>query len=479
MGGVSASFAMIGDVVIAEPKALIGFAGPRVIEQTVRETLPEGFQRAEFLLEHGAIDLIVDRREMRDKLASVLTLFAEAARGSAEQRLSLSRSCTHAPWRPAASPATRRATGSSISSRLASAARSRWGSTAFGRVRARSAISPAFPIITVGGTNGKGSSLRDARGDPACMPATASGCYTSPHLLRYNERVRIGGAKSAMTQLVAALRSASKRRAATRRSRISSSARSRRAAVRATPRVDVAVLEVGLGGRLDAVNVFDADCAIVTSVGLDHMDYLGDTREAIGLEKGGHLPRRPAGDLRRCRSAGVAARPRGGDRRGSHADRPRFRLRGEPQQWRYWGPRRRAHGLPYPALRGAFQSAMRPPDCRARCLRERPAGQRKDIRRACSRRRLPGRFQVLPGRPLVVLDVAHNPHAALQRSPPISRACRRGGRTFAVFAMLKDKDIAGVVAAVKSLFRTGFLRASAALGARARHILSQRSRARA
>jgi len=74
MGGVSASFALIGDVVIAEPGALIGFAGPRVIEQTVRETLPEGFQRAEFLLEHGAIDMIVDRREMRSRLSALITL---------------------------------------------------------------------------------------------------------------------------------------------------------------------------------------------------------------------------------------------------------------------------------------------------------------------------------------------------------------------------------------------------------------------
>ena len=79
MGGVSASFAMIGDVVIAEPRALIGFAGPRVIEQTVREKLPEGFQRAEFLLEKGAIDMIVDRRQMRDKLASLLTLLQRQA----------------------------------------------------------------------------------------------------------------------------------------------------------------------------------------------------------------------------------------------------------------------------------------------------------------------------------------------------------------------------------------------------------------
>lgn len=73
MGGVSASFAFIGDIVIAEPGALIGFAGPRVIEQTVRQTLPEGFQRAEFLLEHGAIDMIVDRRQLRDKLANLCT----------------------------------------------------------------------------------------------------------------------------------------------------------------------------------------------------------------------------------------------------------------------------------------------------------------------------------------------------------------------------------------------------------------------
>jgi acetyl-CoA carboxylase carboxyl transferase subunit beta len=72
MGGVSASLATLGDIIIAEPKALIGFAGPRVIEQTVRQTLPEGFQRSEFLLEHGAIDMIVDRRQLRDRVASLL-----------------------------------------------------------------------------------------------------------------------------------------------------------------------------------------------------------------------------------------------------------------------------------------------------------------------------------------------------------------------------------------------------------------------
>jgi acetyl-CoA carboxylase carboxyl transferase subunit beta len=78
MGGVSASLAMLGDVIIAEPKALIGFAGPRVIEQTVREKLPDGFQRSEFLLDHGAVDIIMDRREMRERIASLLAMMMRA-----------------------------------------------------------------------------------------------------------------------------------------------------------------------------------------------------------------------------------------------------------------------------------------------------------------------------------------------------------------------------------------------------------------
>jgi acetyl-CoA carboxylase carboxyl transferase subunit beta len=81
-GGVSASFGMLGDINIGEPKALIGFAGPRVIEQTVRETLPEGFQRSEFLVDHGAIDMIVDRREMRDKLAGLLGILSSMPRAA-------------------------------------------------------------------------------------------------------------------------------------------------------------------------------------------------------------------------------------------------------------------------------------------------------------------------------------------------------------------------------------------------------------
>ena len=76
-GGVTASFAMLGDLNIAEPRALIGFAGPRVIEQTIRQTLPEGFQRSEYLLEHGMIDMIVPRKEMKQKLSELLRIFTK------------------------------------------------------------------------------------------------------------------------------------------------------------------------------------------------------------------------------------------------------------------------------------------------------------------------------------------------------------------------------------------------------------------
>jgi acetyl-CoA carboxylase carboxyl transferase subunit beta len=81
-GGVAASFAMLGDVIVAEPKALIGFAGPRVIEQTIRQKLPEGFQRSEFLLQHGMVDSIVKRQDLREMLGRLVALLGPAARGN-------------------------------------------------------------------------------------------------------------------------------------------------------------------------------------------------------------------------------------------------------------------------------------------------------------------------------------------------------------------------------------------------------------
>ena len=112
-GGVSASLAMLGDLNIAEPRALIGFAGPRVIQQTVRETLPEGFQRSEFLLDHGALDMIVDRRDMRDRIAGA------AARCSCASRPSVRRPIRAGPARADALRCSARSpTGSSGNRRL-------------------------------------------------------------------------------------------------------------------------------------------------------------------------------------------------------------------------------------------------------------------------------------------------------------------------------------------------------------------------
>ena len=87
MGGVSASLAMLGDINVAEPKALIGFAGPRVIEQTVREKLPEGFQRSEFLLKKGAVEMIIDRREMRDRLANIISILMKVGEKAGDKKL--------------------------------------------------------------------------------------------------------------------------------------------------------------------------------------------------------------------------------------------------------------------------------------------------------------------------------------------------------------------------------------------------------
>ena len=221
--------------------------------------------------------------------------------------------------------------------------------------------------------------------------------------------------------------------------------------------VDVAVLEVGLGGRLDAVNAFDADCALVMSVDLDHMDYLGDTREDDRLREGRHLPRGPAGDLRRS--------PIRRERCSTHARRHRRALL---LIGRDFGYERASRSSGVTGGRAASATGCRTRRCAgdyqlanaAACLAalddaaRAPAGEReRHPQRAAARRRIPGRFQVLPGQP------GGDPRRRAQSRMPRARwrenlaRMPRAGRTFAVFAMLKDKDIDGVVAAVKRAHR--------------------------
>jgi len=329
-------------------------------------------------------------------------------------------------------------------------------------VRRGLALDPGFPLITVGGTNGKGSCC-------AMLEAVLShagyrvGCYTSPHLLRYNERVRIGGREAddgALCRAFARVESARQANAGTLLTYFEFGTLAAMLAFTEAD-VEVAILEVGLGGRLDAVNAFDADCALVASIDFDHQGYLGDTREAIGFEKAGIFRAgRPAicadADPPATLSAHAAAS--GAELMLINRD---FGYVAGPTRWRYWGPGGERHDLPHPALRGAYQLANA-----AACitaidsLRARLPVTAQDVRSGLLLADLAGRFQVLPGRPTVILDVAHNPHAARALAANLA-SMPRSANTLAVFAMLKDKDIAGVVDAVKTSVTQWFIASTA------------------
>jgi len=316
-------------------------------------------------------------------------------------------------------------------------------------VRDRLAVTPGFPIITVGGTNGKGSVS-------AMLEAILSsagyrvGLYGSPHLLRYNERVRVARHEvndTALTQAFSRVESARAPDSLTYFEFGTLAAMD----IFVRENLDVAVLEVGLGGRLDAVNVFDADCTVVTTVDFDHMDYLGPDRDSIGREKAGIFrPQVPAvcGDEEPpstltgyAASIGAPLVLRGRD----------FGYNAGRNDWQYWSLQGKRSALPYPALRGTYQLANAATALAAlEQLKDRLPVDMGAIRRGLCDVDLPGRFQVLPGRPLVILDVGHNPHAARGLSDSL-RALPAGGRLIAVFAMLKDKDIAGVALPLKDL----------------------------
>ncbi len=314
----------------------------------------------------------------------------------------------------------------------------------------------ACPVVTVGGTNGKGSTcammesiLRSA--------GYRVGLYTSPHLVRFNERIRLLGVDATDDQIVAAFDAVEDARLATpdatgEPTPLTYFEFGTLAALWlfARARLDALVLEVGLGGRLDAVNIVDADVAVIASVDLDHQDYLGDTREAIGREKAGIMRAgRPAvcADAAPPASVRAAAQEIGAPLLLIGRD---YGYVDERTQWRYRGPRGERFGLPFPALRGGYQLANAATAlCVLDLLHERLSVSAGALREGLLTVSLPGRFQVLPGRPAIVLDVAHNPHAARA----LAGALGTMGffpETTAVFAMLGDKDIAGVVAAVRA-----------------------------
>jgi dihydrofolate synthase/folylpolyglutamate synthase len=302
------------------------------------------------------------------------------------------------------------------------------------------------PILTVGGTNGKGSTCALLE-TVLSSAGYRTGLYTSPHLLRYNERVRVAGREADDGALCEAFAAVERARGTVPLTYFEFGTL---AAFYLFSRenLDALILEVGLGWRLDAVNVLDADCAVLTSIGIDHTEYLGSTREAIGREKAGIFrsampavvadPLPPASVLEEGRRIGAQLLLLGRD----------FGYQAQGTQWACWGPGGKRSGLAHPALRGAMQlrnasAAFAALDS----LRERLPIAMQDVRRALAEVALPGRFQVLPGRPQVVLDVAHNPEAAAVLAANLGES-GFSPETIAVFGMLRDKDIAGVVRAV-------------------------------
>ncbi|MCJ0825294.1 bifunctional tetrahydrofolate synthase/dihydrofolate synthase [Luteimonas sp. 50] len=312
---------------------------------------------------------------------------------------------------------------------------------------------PARKVITVAGTNGKGSTV-------AFIEAIARaagwrvGAYTSPHLLAYNERVRIDGSDADDAALVAGFEAVEAARA------LRQAQDDRDVALTyfeygtlaalwlfQRARLDLAVLEVGLGGRLDAVNLVDADVAVVTTVDIDHVDWLGNDREAIGLEKAG-IARAwkplvlgeddpPSSVLGHAYALGASA---------IRANCDFFFEALDAHAWRW---REVGYRLELPMPRLAAPAQLRNAATAIAALRALGAPLPKSaIVEGVAAARLPGRLQRFRHDGVEILvDVGHNPQAARELAAWLRQAPATG-RTFAVFAALGDKDAAGVVAAL-------------------------------
>ena len=315
------------------------------------------------------------------------------------------------------------------------------------RVKESLGLKFACPVITVGGTNGKGSTCAFLESILLAAGYKVA-CHTSPHLLRFNERARMNGADVSDADLLKAFERVEQARCRLSDPPTLTYFEFTTLAIMdifANASVDAVILEVGMGGRLDAVNIVDADCAIVTSIDLDHMAYLGKTREAIAFEKAG---------IFRTRAIAICADPMPPTSLINHANAigadlwlmgKDYSFTGDQQQWGWTGRGKRFSGLGYPALRGANQLLNASAVIAALiALHDRLPVSAQDIRNGLALVELPGRFQVLPGRPTVVLDVAHNPHAAATLAESIE-AMAYHPYTYAVFGAMADKDIDGVL----------------------------------
>ena len=296
------------------------------------------------------------------------------------------------------------------------------------------------PVFTVAGTNGKGSTCAMLEAI-LTQAGFRTGLFTSPHLVRFEERCRIRGQNVDAADLIAAFARVESARAEisltyfefTTLAILDTLARAG---------LDAVILEVGLGGRLDAVNIIDTDCAIITSIDIDHAELLGDTREKIGFEKAGILrtgrpaivsdPVPPQSVIDRATEIGADLWLLGRD----------FNSSGDKQQWAWAGRGRRYAGLAHPALRGANQLINASGVLAAlTAMRQQLPVTAQAVRNGLGLVDLPGRFQVVPGQPALVLDVAHNPHSVAALALNLD-AMGFYPTTHAVFGAMADKDLA-------------------------------------
>ncbi|MGH8494854.1 MAG: bifunctional tetrahydrofolate synthase/dihydrofolate synthase [Gammaproteobacteria bacterium] len=304
---------------------------------------------------------------------------------------------------------------------------------------------PPGGVITVGGTNGKGSCV--AYLEAMLLGERRTGAYTSPHLLDYNERIRIGGAPAADGDIMVAFQRVDDARGEVRLTYFEFGTLAA-LWLFAQARCEVWLLEVGLGGRLDAVNALDADVAVITSVEVDHVEWLGADRAAIGFEKAGIMRQNrpvilgetepPESLLAHARSIGALVWRLGRD----------FRIVEDRNSWCWVSADRRLDGLPHPAMAGAHQRVNAA--CAIAALEALAPGMTPEtaLRHGLVAARLPGRLQVVPGAPEWIFDVAHNPAAAAALADNLA-ARPAAARTHAVLGMLADKDAAGFARALR------------------------------
>ncbi|MDO9285192.1 MAG: bifunctional tetrahydrofolate synthase/dihydrofolate synthase [Aquabacterium sp.] len=298
----------------------------------------------------------------------------------------------------------------------------------------------SVPVVAVAGTNGKGSSCAMLEAI-ALAAGYRVGLYIKPHLVHFEERCRINGQMASAESLLPHFQAVEAAREGITLTWFEYTTLVIMRAL-AQADVDLVILEVGMGGRLDAVNAVDADCALITSIALDHTEFLGNDREAIGREKAGIMrpgkpvvvsdPQPPACLKARADELGADLHQLGVD----------FNVQGDKQQWAWRGRSQRFNGLAYPALRGANQLLNAAGVLAVfEALRDRLPINAQAVRSGLAMVELPGRFQIVPGQPALVLDVAHNPQSVAALALNLDQM-GFFPQTHAVFGAMRDKDLA-------------------------------------